>query len=105
MDAILWGILPIPIVGLLGIYIAWIGEEPGAEIRHANRLRGLIRCGFGVALIALGAVLTFVGTVVLKQLASVAVVFTGLMIGGAAVFFYGGLSALTGRKFDSSRWG
>jgi hypothetical protein len=99
MDTMTWAILPIPIGGLLGLYIAAVGEEPDPAARRVNRIAGLVKCGIGVGAIGLGAGLTFAVTVFLKQLAGISVVFTGLIIGGAFIIAYGGLSALTGRKF------
>jgi len=104
MSFFMWGVLPIPILGLIGRYIAWIGEEPDPEARRANRVRGLINCGIGVAMIVVGVILTVVVTVVMTSLAGIAIAFTGLIIGGCGVIIYGGLSALTGREFSKTRF-
>lgn len=99
MNYFMWGILPIFIGGLLGIYIAIVGEEPDPVARRTNRKAGLIKCGIGVGMIVLGVVLTFLVSAVLNQIAPMAMMFTGLVIGGAFVIAYGGLSVLTGREF------
>jgi hypothetical protein len=104
MSFFMWGVLPIPIIGLIGLYIAWIGEEPDPEARRANRVRGLINCGIGLAMIVVGAVLSFVVSAFLAGLAGIAIAFTGLIIGGAGVIVYGGLSAITGREFSKTRF-
>jgi hypothetical protein len=100
----MWGLLPIPIIGLLGLYIAYVGEEPDPEARRENRARGLINCAIGVAMIVVGIVLTVVVTVVMTSLAGIAIAFTGLIIGGCGVIIYGGLSAITGREFSKTRF-
>ena len=104
MDTLVWAIIPIPIFGLIGLYVACVGEEPDQEKRRANRHYGLVKCGFGLFAVALGVALTIAANALLLQFAAIGVVFTGLMIVGAGFFVYGGLSALTGREFRMNRW-
>lgn len=95
------GILPILVGGLLGLYIAYVGEETDPQRRSANRFHGAIKCVGGVAMIVLGGFLTWAMSVFAKNGGGMMVVFTGLIISGIGVFAYGGLSLLTGRDFQA----
>ncbi len=101
-DVFTWGIVPLLVAGPFSLYIAWIGEEPDPYSRRANRIAGLVKCGIGLALVAIGAVLTVVVSVFLAKVAGMTVAFTGLMLGGAVMIAYGGLSVLTGREFTKT---
>lgn len=101
-DVFTWGIVPLVVAGPFSLYIAWIGEEPDPEARHANRIAGLVKCGIGAALAALGGILTIVVSVFLAKLAGFGVAFTGLIFGGVMMIAYGGLSVLTGREFTKA---
>lgn len=89
--AVCW---PMFIFGFIGLYIAYIGEEPDKVACRENRMRGLLKCGAGVGLIVLGVALTF-----LVAMAKIGVIFTGLIGGGVLFIIFGFLGALTGRDF------
>lgn len=102
LDFMVTGVLPIPIVGLIGLYIAYIGEEPNPTHRRRNRIRGFWACGLGFALIVLGGLLTWLSVVIAPFVGGFAYIFTGLVIAGIGTIFFGGFSALTGRKLEKA---
>lgn len=102
VDVMVWGVLPVLIVGLLGLYIAWVGEEPDPRVRRANRKRGMVKCWIGIGMLIMGAIMTYAVSSVAQRVASMTIAFTGLMVGGVAMMFYGGISLLTGREFRTA---
>ncbi len=85
---------PMLIFGLIGLYIAWIGEEPERAECRKNRIRGLTKCGIGLVMAVVGVALTAV-----SAKGNVRVIFGGLMGVGVLFVMFGCLGALTGREF------
>jgi hypothetical protein len=85
---------PMLIFGLIGLYIACIGEEPDRVACRRNRIRGLSKCGIGAVMAVIGVALTAV-----SAKGNVGVIFGGLMGGGVLFVIFGSLGALTGRDF------
>ena len=85
---------PMLIFGLIGLYIAWIGEEPDPAACRRNRIRGLTKCGIGVVMAVVGVALTAV-----SAKGNFRVIFGGLMGIGVLFVIFGFLGALTGREF------
>gem|GEM_PF-4385654 len=101
-DNFLKAILPVLVVGLIALYIAWIGQEPDPFARRANRLRGLGACVLGVVLSIAGVAITYAVNVFLPDF-GFWFVFTGLIFGGLITIACGCLSIITGRKFETRR--
>lgn len=85
---------PMLIFGLIGLYIAYIGEEPDRVACRRNRLRGLTKCGIGLVMAASGVALTAI-----SAKGSIKVIFGGLMGVGVLFVIFGFLGAWTGREF------
>ncbi len=85
---------PMLIFGLIGLYIACIGEEPDRAACRRNRIRGLTKCGIGAVMAVVGVALTAVAAK-----GNIRVIFGGLMGVGVLFVIFGCLGALTGRDF------
>lgn len=94
------GIGPILVFGLIGLYIAYVGEEPDPEECRRNRYGGIVSGVVGIVMFIIGVTLT---AFVSSGMGGGYIIFYGLMGSGVLAFIFGGLSALTGRNFRSER--
>lgn len=94
------GIGPILVFGLIGLYIAYVGEEPDPEECRRNRYGGIVSGVIGLVMFIIGVALT---AFVSRSMSGGYIIFYGLMGSGVLAFIFGCLSALTGRNFRSER--